>query len=105
MLLDSVSVNGKNVTLSSGTGTDEGVPEGSAVAVLDTGATDGSIPKVLADAIYSGMEGAVFNETSKQWIVPCNSTADVRFVFGCVLIILSSLFWALRSLLTMSSLF
>ena len=81
MLLDSVSVNGQNVSLNSST---QGVPQGKSVAVLDTGATDASIPKFLVDAIFSQMPEAVFNETSKQWIIPCNSTADVRFIFGCV---------------------
>lgn len=79
MLLDVISINGNNVTLNT---TGKNVPPGKSVAVLDTGATDGSMPKFIVDAIYSQMPGAVFNASSKEWIIPCNSTADVRFVFG-----------------------
>lgn len=79
VLLDSFSVNGKEIPLNSSVA---GMPSGKSLAQLDTGATDAAIPPFMVTAIYSSMPGAIFSEADDFWIVPCNSTADVRFTFG-----------------------
>lgn len=78
-LLDGVTVNGHSVTLNSSI---NGIPNGKALALLDSGSTLASVPKFISDAIYSGMPNAVWDEPDNLWFVPCNATADVRFVFG-----------------------
>lgn len=81
VLLDGVSVNGKNIPLSSSL---KGVPKRKYVTLLDTGATQARLPQTVVDAIYSGMPNATFDKLHGYWIVPCNSAADVRFTFGYV---------------------
>ncbi|TFY61247.1 hypothetical protein EVJ58_g4630 [Rhodofomes roseus] len=57
-------------------------PEGSVVAVLDTGFTFPPIPGPAVEAIYSGIQGAYYDTNSSLWIVPCNKAANVEFQFG-----------------------
>ncbi|KZT64378.1 acid protease [Daedalea quercina L-15889] len=59
-----------------------GTPEGSVVAVLDTGFTFPPIPKPAVDAIYGGIDGAYYDTNSSLWIVPCNKATTLEFQFG-----------------------
>lgn len=81
VLMDGVSVNGKNIPLSSSL---KGVPKGKSVTLLDTGATQARLPKTIVHTIYGSMPNAIFDKLHGYWIVPCNSTSDVRFTFGYV---------------------
>ncbi|THH16671.1 hypothetical protein EW146_g4001 [Bondarzewia mesenterica] len=78
ILVETVSVNGTSMTLNSSM---DGVPAGSAVAVLDTGATDAQIPASVANFIYSSIPDAFFADSLGLWITPCTATVDVRFTF------------------------
>lgn len=78
-LLDSLSVNGKDIPLNSSI---SGIPNGKSLASLDTGFTTSPVPPFMMNAIYSSMPGAIFSKAYDQWVVPCNSTADVRFTLG-----------------------
>lgn len=79
VVLDSMTVNGEQVPLKSVV---QGVDSGKAVAVLDTGTTGAGVPKYVMDVMYSGMPNALYDSALESWVVPCNATADVRFVFG-----------------------
>ena len=63
-----------------------GVPPGKVIAVLDTGFSLPPLPKEAVDAIYSTIEGAEFYTSSfiSAWVIPCNSSREVSFVFGYV---------------------
>lgn len=62
----------------------DGTPEGSVVAVLDTGYTYPPIPKNAVDAIYGAIDGAYYDTVNNLWIVPCNKATNVEFQFGYV---------------------
>ncbi len=85
VVLDAMNINGKPFPFNASRV--QGVPAGKVAAVLDTGF---SLPLILSpavDAIYSSIEGAVFDKTTSFWIVPCNSSGvSLSFVFGCVLV-------------------
>ncbi|PCH36226.1 acid protease [Wolfiporia cocos MD-104 SS10] len=59
-----------------------GTPNGSVVAVLDTGFTFPPIPAAAVDFIYSSIEGATFDNSSGFWIVPCENSTQLEFQFG-----------------------
>ncbi|KAI0732205.1 acid protease [Fomitopsis betulina] len=59
-----------------------GTPNGSVVAVLDTGYTYPPIPKNAVDAIYSGIDGAYYDTVNNLWVVPCNKATSLEFQFG-----------------------
>lgn len=61
-----------------------GTPNGSVVAVLDTGYTYPPIPKNAVDAIYSGIDGAYYDTVNNLWVVPCNKATSLEFQFGYV---------------------
>lgn len=84
-LLEGISVDGKNIKITS---TVPGVPAGQAQALLDTGDPNSVFPIELLDGMYSNIPGAALYDDpfmqTRVWIVPCNTTAHVEFVFGCV---------------------
>jgi len=59
-------------------------PNGQLVAVLDTGYTLTQVPRHVSDDIYGRVPGAVFDEKSQFWTVPCDSLISVSFKFGGV---------------------
>ncbi|KAJ7659157.1 aspartic peptidase domain-containing protein [Mycena polygramma] len=81
-LIDNISVDGTNVTLSKSV--IPGVPSGKLVALLDTGAPEISLPQPLIDAIYSQIPGSNSTERNgdKIWTIPCNTTASVAIQIG-----------------------
>lgn len=79
VLLDSMTVNGKQVPLKS---VISGLDKGQAIAVLDTGTALAGVPKYVQTAMYSVMPHAQYDDEVEGWVMPCNATADVRFVFG-----------------------
>lgn len=57
-------------------------PDDQLVAVLDTGFTLTQVPRYVSDAIYGRVPGAVFDQKSQFWTVPCDSLINVSFKFG-----------------------
>lgn len=82
VVMDKMTINGQDFQFNQSVV--EGIPEGSTVTVLDTGFTFSQIPGAAVDAIYSSIEGAVYNETAKLWEVPCNASTKLEFTFGYV---------------------
>lgn len=78
--MDKMTVNGQDFQFNQSSV--EGLAEGSQITVLDTGFTFSQIPAAAVDFIYSSIDGAVYNETSKLWEVPCNMTTNLTFTFG-----------------------
>lgn len=86
VLLDGMTVNGATVPLNS---TFEGdnasdPPEGKSLALLDTGASLGLIPRWAVDAIYGRIPGSVYSPADDVWLVPCMGEANVAFTIGYV---------------------
>lgn len=80
VVMDKMTVNGQDFQFNQSSV--EGLAEGSQITVLDTGFTFSQIPAAAVDFIYSSIDGAVYNETSKLWEVPCNMTTNLTFTFG-----------------------
>lgn len=59
-------------------------PNGTLVAVLDSGATQAQVPPNLVDAIYNSISGAIFDKFSNQWLVPCDGTTNLTVIMGYV---------------------
>ncbi|RXW19701.1 hypothetical protein EST38_g6147 [Candolleomyces aberdarensis] len=78
-LLEGVKVDGVDVALKSKL---QGVPAGRLLALLDTGDPTAIMPTYLLDAIFSKVPGAVSVKSEGVWVVPCNTTTSVSFVFG-----------------------
>ncbi|KAI0737568.1 acid protease [Daedaleopsis nitida] len=82
LLLDEMRINDERFTFAKSSV--PGVPEGKVVAVLDTGFSLPPLPKDAVDAIYSQIDGATFYNSSlvTAWVIPCNSSVELSFVFG-----------------------
>ncbi|KAI0645476.1 acid protease [Trametes meyenii] len=79
-VMDAMLINGKPFTFNASR--IDGVPEGKVAAVLDTGFSLPPLPPPAVDAIYSTIPGAVFDSDGGLWIVPCNASTNLTFVFG-----------------------
>ncbi|KAI0349533.1 acid protease [Trametes cingulata] len=80
VVMDAMLINGQPFAFDpSGV---QGVPSGKLVASLDTGASFALMPAAAVNAIYSNIPGAAFDQKSNGWLVPCDATASVSFVFG-----------------------
>jgi saccharopepsin len=79
-LLDGMKVDGKDVSITSSM---KDVPSGKSVTLLDTGNPSLQITKEMRDAIFSGISGAAI-DPSGTWIVPCEITTIVEFLFRYV---------------------
>ena len=55
---------------------------GKVVAALDTGSSYPTLPAAAIAAIYGSVPGAVYDDTSDLWLLPCESSPNVTFVFG-----------------------
>ncbi|KAG8713904.1 hypothetical protein FRC11_010553 [Ceratobasidium sp. 423] len=86
VLLDGMSVNNSTVHLNSTFEGDNAAdpPEGKSLALLDTGASLGLLPKWAVDAIYGHIPGSVYLSEDGLWIVPCMGEAKVTFTIGGV---------------------
>ncbi|KAI1783139.1 acid protease [Ganoderma leucocontextum] len=60
----------------------EGVPTGRIAAALDTGSSFPALPPAAVDAIYGSVPGAVYDNITEVWLVPCDRSPNVTFVFG-----------------------
>ncbi|KAI0784762.1 acid protease [Abortiporus biennis] len=54
------------------------------VVVFDSGYTLPQVPRAMSDAIYGRVQGAVYNEKSAVWTVPCDQLINLSFMFGGV---------------------
>ncbi len=59
-----------------------GVPAGKIVAALDTGSSFPALPQAAIDAIYGSVPGAVYDSIAEAWLVPCDRSPNLTFVFG-----------------------
>ncbi|KAI0697717.1 acid protease [Cerioporus squamosus] len=82
LVLDEMRIDGNAFTFNKSSVS--GVPQGKVVAALDTGFSLPPLPPAAVDAIYSKIPGAVFwtSPIINSWIIPCNSSTDLSFVFG-----------------------
>ncbi|KDN45156.1 hypothetical protein RSAG8_05071, partial [Rhizoctonia solani AG-8 WAC10335] len=86
VLLDGMTVNNSTVHLNSTFEGDNAAdpPEGKSLALLDTGASMGLLPKWAVDAIYGHIPGSVYLAKDAAWVVPCMGEAVVKFTIGGV---------------------
>ena len=80
VVVDAMLVNGQNFTFNQSR--IDGVPTGSIVAALDTGFSFPPLPPAAVDAIYGSIPGALYDQISQVWLVPCNGSTNLTFVFG-----------------------
>lgn len=59
-------------------------PDNQLVVVFDSGYTLPQVPRAMSDAIYGRVQGAVYNEESQVWTIPCTQLLNISFVFGGV---------------------
>ena len=52
------------------------------MAVYDSGFTFPQLPKTVADAIYSSVPGASFDQRSGFWLIPCQQEVNLTFTIG-----------------------
>ena len=80
---DGMKVNGQSFTFNKSNSAV--VKPGQIAAVLDTGFALPPLPPAAVDFIYGSIPGAMFTDsTYPQWLVPCNATTSLSFVFGYV---------------------
>ncbi|KAH7339634.1 aspartic peptidase domain-containing protein [Rhizoctonia solani] len=86
VLLDGMTVNNSTIKLNSTFEGDNAAdpPEGKSLALLDTGASLGLLPKWAVDAIYGHIPGSVYLTKDDIWVVPCMGEAQVTFTIGGV---------------------
>ena len=59
-----------------------GAPDGHIVAALDSGSSFPGLPPAAVDAIYSSIPGAIYHTNVGAWLIPCDASTNVTFVFG-----------------------
>ncbi|KAI0364779.1 acid protease [Pilatotrama ljubarskyi] len=80
LVMDAMLINGQPFAFNaSGV---QGLPQGKIAAVVDTGVTFPPLPPAAVDAIYRSIPGAVFDQTTSLWEVPCNASTNLSFVFA-----------------------
>ncbi|KAJ7487062.1 aspartic peptidase domain-containing protein [Mycena latifolia] len=81
ILVDSMNINGVDIPLTSGV---TNAPNGSLVAVLDTGTPTSTLPPAILYALYSQIPGAfvAVNGSEIDFVVPCNTSALVTVIIG-----------------------
>lgn len=83
VVLDAMNINGAPFTFNKSSV--PGTPDGKVVALLDTGYSFPPLPPAAVDAIYSSIPGAVRDPSlGFPWVVPCNASLKLSFVFACV---------------------
>ncbi|KAG8708040.1 hypothetical protein FRC09_001478 [Ceratobasidium sp. 395] len=83
VLLDAVTINGQNQTLSSTTKGDTTPPQGKLAAVLDTGYSVPQVTTQLAHDIYTSMGGVLYKgDTNSLYMVPCMAETKLAFYIG-----------------------
>lgn len=85
VVLDAMNINGAPFTFNKSSV--PGTPDGKVVALLDTGYSFPPLPPAAVDAIYSSIPGAVRDPSlGFPWVVPCNASIKLSFVFACVFV-------------------
>ncbi|KAJ7830150.1 aspartic peptidase domain-containing protein [Mycena olivaceomarginata] len=81
VLVDRINVNGMDVPLTSAV---PNAPNGSIVAVMDTGTPTATLPPDILYGIYSQIPGALVgvNGSDMVFLIPCNTSAIVTVVIG-----------------------
>ncbi|KAG8708041.1 hypothetical protein FRC12_015902 [Ceratobasidium sp. 428] len=84
VLLDAVTINGQNQTLSSTVTGDVTPPQGKLAAVLDTGYSLPQLTTQLAHDIYTSMGGVLYERdgTNSLYMVPCMAETKLAFYIG-----------------------
>ncbi|KAG6915624.1 hypothetical protein DXG01_010663 [Tephrocybe rancida] len=59
-------------------------PDGTYVAVFDSGFTFSQVPRDVSDAIYGRVQGAVYDSKNEYWTVPCGQYLNISIGFGGV---------------------
>ncbi|PIL33839.1 hypothetical protein GSI_03545 [Ganoderma sinense ZZ0214-1] len=82
VVMDEMLVNGQSFALNQSVVAN--VTAGKVVAALDMarGASLPTLPPAAIDAIYGSVPGAVRDNVSERWLVPCDSSPNLTFVFG-----------------------
>ncbi|PIL34121.1 hypothetical protein GSI_03832 [Ganoderma sinense ZZ0214-1] len=80
VVVDGMLINGQSFAFNQSR--IDGVPTGSIVAALDTGFSFPPLAPAAVDAIYGSIPGALYDSNSQVWLVPCNASANLTFVFG-----------------------
>jgi hypothetical protein len=86
VLVDRINVNGMDVPLTSAV---PNAPNGSIVAVMDTGTPTATLPPDILYGIYSQIPGALVgvNGSDMAFLIPCNTSAIVTVVIGLVYLV------------------
>ncbi|KAI0666611.1 aspartic peptidase domain-containing protein [Trametes maxima] len=80
VVMDEMRINGERFSFNKSSV--PGVPEGKVAALLDSGFSLPPLPPAAVDAIYTSIPGSVFYRTQGAYLVPCNSSTMLSFVFG-----------------------
>lgn len=80
VVMDEMKINGEKFSFNQSSV--PGVPEGKVAAVMDSGFSLPPLPPAAVDAIYKSVPGAVFSQTAGGYVIPCNSSTMLSFVFG-----------------------
>ncbi|KAL4241207.1 peptidase A1 family protein [Abortiporus biennis] len=80
VLLDAVLVAGGD-TISVST-TVNGAPSNKAVVSIDTGTSYIYAPEDVVTGIYGSVQGAKYDSSIGQWIIPCDAEIDIALQFG-----------------------
>ena len=80
IVMDAMKVNGQAFSFNKSR--ISGTPKGKIVAALDTGFSFPPLPPAAVDAIYGSIPGALYDTISQVWLVPCNGSTNLTFVFG-----------------------
>ncbi|KAH7914358.1 aspartic peptidase domain-containing protein [Hygrophoropsis aurantiaca] len=78
VLLDSFIVGTQTISVSSGI---SGAPSNKAVVLLDSGTSYTYAPTDVCQAIYGGIDGAQYDSSLGQWVVPCSAEIDMALQF------------------------
>lgn len=81
VLVDGISINGKNQTLKSAITNGNIPPDGKLAASLDTGYSYPQVTREIAAAIYEPMDG-VFDDAIGYYLVPCKAQTNLTFYIG-----------------------
>ncbi|KAI0633780.1 aspartic peptidase domain-containing protein [Trametes polyzona] len=79
VVMDEMRIDGERFPFNKSSVT--GAPEGKVAALLDTGFSAPPLPPAAVDAIYKSIPGAVYWATGGAYVVPCNSSTMLSFVF------------------------
>ena len=80
VVMDAMLINGQSFAFNQSRVAD--VSQGKIVAALDTGSLLSALPPAAVDAIYGTVPGAAYDNVTQAWLVPCDRSPNLTFVFG-----------------------